>query len=89
MATRVARFDMRLSEDNKELLEQAAAATGQDLTSFALGVLLEKAEEVLTRHRVTQLTRRDMRRFARLLARPPAPRPALKRAFGRLKDFRE
>lgn len=89
MVARVARFDMRLRREQKELLEQAAAVSGQDLTSFALGILLERATEVLARHQVTTLTRRDMRQFLKLLDHPPAPTAALKAAFRRLKDFRE
>jgi uncharacterized protein (DUF1778 family) len=88
MAVR-ARFDMRLSSAHKELLEQAAAASGQDLTSFALEACLERAESVLHRHQVTTLTRRDMKAFLKLLDNPPAPNAALKAAFRRLKDFRE
>ncbi len=89
MSDRHARFDMRLSPQHKQLLEQAAAAAGQDLTSFALEACLERAEIVLHRHQITTLSRQDMRRFLKLLDRPPAPNASLKAAFRRLKDFRE
>jgi uncharacterized protein (DUF1778 family) len=84
-----ARFDMRLSPEHKELLEQAAAASGQDLTAFAPEACLERAGNVLHRHQVTTLTRRDMKAFLKLLDKPPAPNAALRAAFRRLKEFRE
>jgi uncharacterized protein (DUF1778 family) len=89
MAGRNARFSIHLSPEHKELLEQAAAAAGQDLTSFALEACMMRAEGVLYRHRITTLTRRDMKRFLKLLDKPPAPTAALKAAFRGLKDFRE
>lgn len=89
MADRAARFDMRLSTEHKVLLEQAAAATGQDLTSFALEACLERAQSVLHRHQLTMLTQRDMRRFLKLLNKPPAPNAALRKAFRKLKEFRD
>ena len=88
MAGRAARFDMLLRPDHKELLEQAAAAAGQDLTSFALEACLERAERVLHRHQITTMTRRDMKRFLAMLDKPPAPNAALKAAFRKLKEFR-
>lgn len=89
MTTRVARIDMRLEHGQKDLLEQAAAFQGQDLTSFILGVLLDKARDVVDRHRATVLSRRDMKSFLKLLERPPAPNAALRAAFRRLKEVHD
>ena len=89
MVVRTARFDMRLSKEQKDLLEKAAAIRGQDLTSFALGVLLDEASEVLSRYEARTLSHRDMNELLKLLEHPPAPKAALKAAFRRLKDFRE
>ena len=88
MADRSARIEMRLSEEQKDLLEQAAAIKGQDLTSFALGVLLEEASGVLKEHEIRTLTLRDMRALFKLLEKPPAPNPALKAAARKLRAFR-
>ena len=79
---------MRLSEDQKDLLEQAAAIRGQDLTSFALGVLLGEASGVLKEHQTRTLSRRDMRALLKLLEKPPAPNAALKQAVRKLRAFR-
>lgn len=89
MTTRAARIDMRLERDQKDLLEQAAVCQGQDLTSFILGALLDRARDVVARHRATVLSRRDMKAFLRLLDRPPAPNAALRAAFRRLKEVHD
>lgn len=84
------RFEMRLEKDQKELLEQAAAVKGQDLTAFALGVLLKEASDVLAQHRTRTLTERGMRKVLELLEHPPRPNAFLKRAFRRhAQMFRE
>lgn len=88
MADRSARIEMRLSKDQKDLLEQAAAIKGQDLTSFALGVLLAEASGVLKEHETRTLSHRDMRALFKLLEKPAAPNAALKAAVRRLKAFR-
>lgn len=89
MATRTARVQMRLSGEQKRLLEQAAAIRGQDFTSFALGALLKEADDVVAKHHVTTLSQRDFREFVKLLEHPPRPNAALKAAFRRLKDVRQ
>jgi uncharacterized protein (DUF1778 family) len=71
---------MRLERTQKELLEQAAAIKGQDLTAFALGVLLKEASDVLAQERTRTVTEKGMRAILRLLEKPPAPNAALRRA---------
>lgn len=83
MVMRAARFEMRLKKDQKELLEQAAAVQGQDLTAFTLGVLLKEASDVLAQYRTRRVTERGMRAILRLLKNPPAPNAALKKAARR------
>jgi uncharacterized protein (DUF1778 family) len=74
---------MRLKEEQKDLLEQAAAVKGQDLTAFALGVLLREASDILAQHRTRTVTEKGMRAILRLLEHPPAPNAALRRAARR------
>lgn len=82
MATRT-RFEMRLEKDQKDLLEQAAAVQGQDLTAFALGVLLKEASDVLAQHRTRTVTEKGMRAILNLLEHPASPNAALRRAARR------
>lgn len=88
MTNRSARIEMRLSRDQKELLSDAALLRGQDLTSFALGVLLEKASAVIEEHRTRYISQRDMHELLKLLEKTSAPNAALRAAFRKLKQFR-
>lgn len=80
MATKTERLDVRLSPEHKELLEQAAAISGQPLTSFAVSFLLQKAREVIEQHNRTVLNRNDWDRFLEILETDEEPSPALMKA---------
>lgn len=88
MATKTDRLDMRLTTEQKELLEQAAAISGQPLTGFALSHLLATARDLLERHRRTVLSLQDGRRFLELLGADEAPVPALTAALKRQRTRR-
>lgn len=80
-----ARVDIRMSEEHKAVLEQAAAATGQPLTSFMVSSLLERARAILSQETSTRLSRRDMRRLLKILEEDDEPGPALRAAARRFK----
>lgn len=88
MPTKTDRLDMRLTSDQKELLERAAAISGQPLTGFALSHLLETARELIERHQRTILSLRDGRRFLDILEADAAPSPALVSALRRRRPRR-
>jgi uncharacterized protein (DUF1778 family) len=83
-----ARFDFRLSRQHKELIEQAAAATGQSVSDFATSTLLEKAREVLQAESVRRLSERDARRITELLDAYPEPNEPLRAAGERYRKSR-
>jgi uncharacterized protein (DUF1778 family) len=83
IAPRHDQIDFRLSPQQKELLEQAAATTGQSLTDFATTTLLEKAREVLRLEHALRLSERDARRFLELLDADTEPNEALTNAARR------
>lgn len=66
---------MRLTSEQKELLEGAAAISGQPLTGFALSHLLETARDLIERHQRTVLSVRDGRRFLEILEADTPPYP--------------
>jgi len=72
-----ARLAFRLSFEAKLLIEQAAAASGQTVSAFAVSRLVRSAEEVLERRKLSD---RDRDRFLELIDRNDEPSPALKRA---------
>ena len=83
MAVKTDRLEMRLTSEQKELLERAAAISGQPLTGFALSYLLDQAHAVLERYQKTVLSRRDQEAFLGILAADSTPAPALKEALRR------
>ncbi len=83
MPTKTDRLDMRLTPEQKEILERAAAISGQPLTGFALSHLLATARELIENHQRTVHSLRDGRRFHEILEADTAPAPALTAALRR------
>ena len=82
-AGRVARLDVRMPMQNRELVEQAAVLEGVSLTQFAESTLVERARVVIDAHEKTFLSQRDAQRFLALLDEDAEPTPALTRAVER------
>jgi uncharacterized protein (DUF1778 family) len=72
-----------VSPQHRELIEQAAAQSGQSLDDFAAATLVEKAREVLRSGSVRVLSERDARRFLELLDADGEPNEALRSAAER------
>jgi uncharacterized protein (DUF1778 family) len=72
-----------VSPQHRELIEQAAAQSGQNLDDFAAATLIEKAREVLHSGRARVLSERDARRFVELLDAEVGPNEALRSAAER------
>lgn len=85
VATKTERLEMRLNAEHKELLEQAAAVTGQTVSAFGVPLLVAKARETLERHNKTVLSQADAKRFLEILESDEEPVPALKAAAKRVK----
>lgn len=47
MAVKAGRFEARLSEEERDRIEHAAAATGESMSAFVVGAAVERAEEVI------------------------------------------
>src|SRR3954468_17278005 len=83
-----ARLDFRVSPEHKSLIERAASAQGQTVSSFAISTLLRAAEEAIRSETSRTLSARDSQRFVALLADPPEPNAALKKAAKQYKERR-
>lgn len=81
-----ARMELKTTHDAKELLNQAAALDGMDLTSFVLGPAIERARQVLSDHAIIALSKSGQATLAGLLAKPPKPTEAMKQLMS-LPDF--
>ena len=84
--TRDARLDFRLQREHKQLIEQAAVASGQSVSEFALSHLIEAAQGAVERATTTQLTRRDREEFLSLIMEDAEPNSALRAAARRYRS---
>lgn len=75
---RPARMEFKTTPDTKELLSQAAALDGLDLTAFVLGSAIEKARKVLNQHASIALAKEGQEALVRLLAHPATPTAEMK-----------
>ena len=83
-----ARLDFRLNRRVKEVIEQAAAVSGQSVSDFAVSALYRTAKEILEREQTTRLSNRDRDVFLALLDSDAKPNDALKRAAKKYKSRR-
>jgi uncharacterized protein (DUF1778 family) len=81
------RLQMRISRDQRRLLQRAADLQGRSLTDFVIGCAEEAAVRTIQETRVIRLTPRDSRIFAEALLNPLPPNPALRRAYRRYKTL--
>ncbi len=81
-----ARMEFKTTEELKNLLTQAAALNGLDLTAFVMNAATERAVSVIKEHSVLKLSAEAQGKFQALLDNPPPPTESLK-AIMRLPDF--
>lgn len=77
----ISRINFRLPSDVKEKIERAAAASGLNVTEFAVHALTNTADEILERQHARRLTDRDRDTFLAMLDADDEPNDALKDAF--------
>lgn len=78
-----ARLEARISPDLHALLKRAAEVQGRTMTDFVIAAVQEAAQRTLEQSEVLRLSLADQEAFAQAMLAPPAPNPALKRAFTR------
>ena len=74
---KISRLSMRISQEDKETLELAAASKGVSLCSYILSAAMERAEEDLRGEREIELTRQSWNQIMDLIENPPEPNEAL------------
>lgn len=75
---RQARMELKTTSEMKDMLAQAAALDGLDLTSFVLGPAIEKARRVLSEHASITLTKQGQMALVQLVQAQPQPTRAMK-----------
>jgi len=79
-AARTYRFDARLNEEQKLLIQRAADLEGRTMTDFVLRSAQAAAESAIERRAMLVLAARDTEVFAEAVLRPAEPGPVLRRA---------
>lgn len=75
-----ARFDTRLSKEQRELFEKAARIGGyRSLTEFVVAAVNQKAKEIIAEKEEILSSQRDREIFFDALMNPPAPNDALQK----------
>lgn len=83
---RTDRIDLRLSAEQKRLIEQAAVQSGQTISNFVLGATVRVARKVLREASIVELSNRDRDRLLAALDNTNAkPNASLRRAAKRYK----
>jgi uncharacterized protein (DUF1778 family) len=82
-----ARLEARISRDLHALLKRAAELKGRTMTDFVIDAVQDAAQKAVEEVSVLRLSLADQECFANALLSPPAPNPALKRAFARRREL--
>ncbi|MDQ1516093.1 MAG: hypothetical protein QOE80_1923 [Actinomycetota bacterium] len=88
MKTKDRRRELRLSQEDEQLISEAAALAGTTFTGFVLEDAVARAREVVDAHRTITLPVDSFSRFLEALDAPPERNPALVELAKRAKRFR-
>lgn len=85
-AAKQERLQIRLDAHAKNVLQRAAGYRRKALSQFVLGTALEEAERVIQENELVALSNADWQVFYAALTNPPAPNPALRKAYARYRQ---
>jgi uncharacterized protein (DUF1778 family) len=80
------RFDARLSEEQKVLIQRAADLEGRSMTDFVLHSVQTAAERTIRDRAMLILSARETETFVKAILKPAAPGSILRRAAKHYKD---
>jgi len=86
---REARLAARMPHEIQERIQEAATITGSTINEFLVSAALDKANAVLERERTINLNFESAKIVLDLIANPPEPNEALRRAMQRRRAFLE
>jgi uncharacterized protein (DUF1778 family) len=81
-----ARLEARITEEQKSLIERAAAYSGRSVSDFVVSTVQEAAKNLVLEHELLQLNATQSRAFVETLLQPPQPNKALRQAAS---EYRE
>ena len=77
---RTARVEARIAPEALRIVQRAADLQGRSISDFLVCAAQEAARKAIDEARNIRLSAADQNRFAKLLMKPPALAPAMKRA---------
>lgn len=77
---RNARLEARVSSDQKNLFQRAAALSGRTLSEFVIDSTQEAAAKIVEEHELIRLSREEQLAFVSALLNPPEPGARLRKA---------
>ena len=77
------RLEIRITREQKSLLERAAAAQGSSVAEFARQAMQAAAVKAVTEQEILKLSPLDQHAFATALLEPPRPSERLRQAYDR------
>ena len=80
------RFDARLNEQQKLLIQRAADLEGRTMTDFVLHSAQAAAEQTIEKRAMLVLSARETEAFVDAILNPPDPGPVLRKA---VREYRE
>ena len=80
VTSKVYRFDARLDEGQKTLIQRAADLEGRTMTDFVLHSAKVAAERTIQDRAIMVLSARDTEAFVNAILNPPEPGPGLRAA---------
>ena len=81
------RFDARLNEEQKLLIQRAADLEGRTMTDFVLHSAEAAAQRTLQERAMLVLTARETEAFVSTILSAPEPGPVLRRAVRQYRQF--
>jgi uncharacterized protein (DUF1778 family) len=80
------RFDARLNEEQKYLIQRAADLEGRSMTDFVVHSAQEAAERAIERRQMIMLTSRETEAFVDAILNPRGPGPVMRKA---VREYRQ
>ncbi len=81
--TKNARMEFKTFAHVKDLLKEAAALKGQDVSSFVMSIAEKEAKKVLSDYQSLKLSQQEQENFMKVLQNPAKPTPALKKLMSK------
>lgn len=80
-SNRTSRLEARVAPETLSVLKRAAELQGRSVSDFVIAAAQEAAHRAIEDAHIVRLSVDGQRKFAEAIIDPPAPAPALRRAF--------